>query len=106
MWRYTVSSRGLSKATLVREEKDPAMGLSVQRTRDGAYLLIEGASDMTNYVLGLDAVRPSGAAADLLIAGPHLKGLKLDPWSPEASPISPRRVASLGSLGAWGITKL
>lgn len=64
VWRYTATAKGLSTAALVWEEPNAAMALAVWRTRDGAYLLMEGASDTTNYIMGLDAGKPSGATAD------------------------------------------
>lgn len=79
MWRYTVTAKGLSAAALVWEEPKPAMALAVWRTRDGAYLLLEGASDTTNYIMGLDAGRPQGTAGDPTLSRPQLQDFRLEP---------------------------
>ena len=60
MWRYNVSSGGLSKPVLVKEDPDLAMRLGVWRTGSGKYMLLQGASDASNYVMAVDATKPAG----------------------------------------------
>ena len=60
VWRYNVSTAGLSKPVVVKEDPDLAMRLGVWRTGSGRYMLLQGASDASNYVMTVDATKPTG----------------------------------------------
>jgi hypothetical protein len=67
VWRYSVSSKGISAGTLVYEEPNAAMSLAVWRTRDAQYMVLQGASDSASYIRVLrvlDVSNTAGAQPD------------------------------------------
>ena len=64
VWRYSV--KGLGAGTLVYQEPDAAMALTVWRTRDARYMVLRGSSDSTSYIKVLDTSNVAGAHADIL----------------------------------------
>ena len=60
LWRYIVSSRGLSKPTMIYNETDTAFWLGLDKSNSGSHLFLYSSSSITSRVMMLDADQPTG----------------------------------------------
>lgn len=59
LWRYSVSSRGLSQAALLYNETDPAFNIGLEMSRSGRHIFLYSSSSTTSSVMMLDADKPT-----------------------------------------------
>eukprot|EP00884_Botryococcus_braunii_P022284 jgi/Botrbrau1/873/Bobra.0352s0062.1 len=64
IWRYELGQKP-EEATLVYEEPDESYYLDLHRTRSDTFLSIGGHSEITRYILYLDATTPTGEWKEL-----------------------------------------